>query len=648
MIFAALLLGLVQSSTENQTQLIVTYSDIEYLAQIEILERPKADEVWQVLISQAEKTDPSRISVAGFNVMPEHYIFGVIPTISIITSLGALSILLLLLFLFNAVESTFKSFAIIAYTGLACFISVSVSIALYEACGVIFVTWLLMMLGLFFLFICLQQIFISIGLLKAENDYESFNKYLALIALVFVAVGYYCSLQISFPLFQLPFFVGLWYLVGFFQTILQGKYKQHASILAPLTYLATSALIIIYTIAVGQLSFVLTKNSAFVDFRFFSLFSSSIAFFVSLPIFLYKLYCKLHEIEEETISVIFKKYLTFQVSHTWTDVHTYVLCNFIGMLGLLFLGFLIRSSPLIVLGYLGCYMSILGLPISKFSNFIYHLMYLNVFFVTAILGYLSDPSFSQFLVFYPSSYLLSIGYLILRIILILIGLIICSKYRTTHFSSHSSFDFFLDFAFNYAQTVMLIVFSEVESNFLMSWAYFIILFIQLEPMAKFEPESFSDNVIKAFSMLLFALRLITVGYSSWIISANSILIVLIGLFHLSSVSSKAKYLKIAFYAYFYLCIQISCCFSSWTLVIIFCVATNLRIDHEDLKKSTVSKSVLLGLLIFVFSFFLPISNFCSATCHSYSMCSLLVNPDGNMIEKVVLKSFLEYLNGSLG
>ena len=648
MIFSVILLALAQSTAENQTQLIVTYSDIEYLAQTEIVEKPKADEIWQVLISQAEKMDPSRISVTGFNSMTEHYIFGVVPTISTITSLGALSIVLVLLFLFNAVENFNKNYLIIIFTSLGCFVAVSISITLYEACGVVFVTWLLMMLGFWFMFFCLQTILISFKLLETEYEFASFDRYLSIIAFIFLCVGYYCSLQIGFPLFQLPFFLGFWYLVGYAQKIVQMRFKDYSSIITPLSFLLVSVLTIVYIGIFEEDSFLFLKNSAFVDFRFLAFLSSSIAYSISLPLFLYKLYCKIHDVNEETISVLFKKYMSIQIPQTWSDFHYFILYNFLGLTGLLLLGFFIRSSPLIIAGYLGSFLSILSLPVSRYSNIIYHVMYLSVFFVTAILGYLSDPSFNQFLVFYPKSYILSIGYLLVRIVLILIGLISCSKYRATHFTAHSSIDFFMDFVFGYVQTVMLIVFSEHEPNFMMSWAYFIFLLAQLEPVVKLEPESHSDNAVKAFSILFFGLRLTTIGYSSWIIFISALFIMLVGLFYLSEGATKSKSLKVAFYAYFYLCIQYSCCFNSWILLIFFCVVSNLHIDYQDFKKSTVARSILMGLLILVFSFFVPIKSICSITCHSANMCSLALNPDGNLIEKVILESFLDYLNGSLG
>ena len=646
MIFSLILLILSKASEIDKRELIISKSDLNLFIQTGIIEANTVDLLWSTLIQEAEKEDPSRISLSGFN-KSETLLFGVFPILSFIVSVGSLAILLLLFWLLGVIESLKMNFLTISFTAVAAFVAITLSFILYESFGVVIVTWLLMMTGFYLMMIFFETFGILIKRVEEDYAYNKFNSYIAVVSVFVGSVSYYYSLLIGFPLFQVPFFIAIWYLIGNGQNLIQTKIEKNKEIVLPLVFLASSVFMIVYMIFMGQNSFIVFGDFQFVDFRFLGFASCSVAYLICLPYFLYKYYCKNNGIQEEPISALFNKFFSLEITNSWTDITKYSMLNLLGMLLFLLTGFFIRSTPMIVSGYLGTLGSMISIPKNRFSNLFYNLMYLSAILISAILGYINDPTFNQFLVYYPNSFLMSFGSLLIRIVLIIIGMVFCNKFRVSHFSIHTTTDFIFDFVFAYIQTVILIVFSEFEPNFMMSWAYFIFAFISLEPVIKIEPEALVDNVIKAFAMFLYAVRLSSVAYSSWIFGFNSLFIILIGLIYLMNENVVSRSVKIARFVYVYFCFQYACGLNSWFVLVLIVGALRVKVDYLNPSESNMTKGLLLMVFIALLSFFINIRTICDLVPSILGKCSL-VHPEGRFLEREALEIFLRYLNGSLG
>ena len=611
-----------------------------------IIEANTVDLLWSTLIQEAEKEDPSRISLSGFN-KSETLLFGVIPILSFIVSVGSLAILLLLFWLLGIIESFKINFLTTSFSVVAAFVAITLSFTLYESFGVVIVPWLLMMAGFYLMMIFFETFGILIKMIEEDYAYSQFNSYIAAVSVVVGSLSYYYSLLIGFPLFQIPFFIAIWYSVGNGQSLIQQRLEKNKEIVLPLAYLASSILIIVYMIFMGQSSFILFGDFQFVDFRFLGFASCSVAYLICLPYLLYKQYCKTNNIQEEPISGLVNKFFSLEITNSWTDITKYSMINLLGMLVFLLIGFLIRSTPMIVTGYLGTLGSMISIPKNRFSNLFYNLMYLSAILISAILGYINDPTFNQFLVYYPNSFFMSFGSLLIRIVLIVIGMVFCNKFRMSHFSIHTTADFMFDFIFAYFQTVMLVVFSEFEPNFMMSWAYFLFAFISLEPVIKIEPESLVDNVIKAFAMYLYAARLSSVAYSSWIFGFNSLFIMIIPLIYLMNENVASRWLKIGKFAYVYFCFQYACGLNSWFVLVLVIGALRVKVDYLNPSESNMTKGLIIMVFVGLLSFFINLRTICDFVPSILGKCSL-VHPEGRFLEREALELFLKYLNGSLG
>jgi hypothetical protein len=643
MIISLALLVIAKAVEIDKRELIVSKTDLNLFIQTGVLEEATADLVWNTLIIEAQKNDPSRISMTGFN-KSETYLFGVIPILSFIISVGSFGVLMLLFWLMGMVEGFKMNFILVGYAGLSSLITITLSFTLYESFGVVIVTWLLMMAGLYSLILMFETILIMMKLIEEEHSYSSFNPYIAGVLSVVGLISYYYSLLMGFPLFQVPFYIAFWYLVGFFQSFLEKKYKYLQNFPA---FLLTSVLLIFYMFLSGQSSFILLGNFQFVDFRFLGLVSSSLAYLGGLPLFLYKFHCTKHNIPEEPVENLITKFFSLEVTTTWTEINKLCLVNLIGMAFFLFFGFLARSVPMIITGFVGSLLSMTQIPVNRYSNLFYHLMYLSTIMISAILAYVNDPTFHQFLVFYPKSYLMTLAFLAIRVVLVIFGLLTCSKFRVSHFVVHSSSDFMIDFVFSYFQTVILLVFSENESNFLMSWAYFLFSLVSLEPVVKIAPESLTDNILKAFSMLLFAARLASIGYSSWVMMFNSLFILLVGLVHLNNETSSVKILKYAKIFYVFLCFQFACGLKSWIFLAFVAGGLRVNLDFQVMANSQFTQAALPIVFFALLSFFVDIGSICAVTPGILDYCNVLVNVEGSFLERQVLEKFLGFLNGNL-
>lgn len=283
--------------------------------------------------------------------------------------------------------------------------------------------------------------------------------------------------------------------------------------------------------------------------------------------------------------------------------------NLLGMLAFLITGFLIRSAPIILAGYLGTLKSMLVFPNNKFSNILYRIMYLSAILIPTILSCIDDPALNQFLVYYPNFYIGYIGSFIIRIALIAISIQICYSFRKLHFNINKKTEFIVDFLFSYLQTVMLVLLSEFESNFMISWAYFLFALISLEPVLKVKPISMIDNVIKVFAMFLYALRLTSLAYSSWIMSLASLVIIVVGLIHLMNETFYYKLANVLKFVYIYLCIQYACGLNSWLALMIIVGALGIKIDYLDYSKLDFTKGLGIMIIIGGINFFID-----SSTC----------------------------------
>ena len=94
MFFSLILLSQAFGYYKEEYSLIVSPDDLSFLVDSGILHQDKAEEVWEILAKKAEAVNPTRYSSSGFTKSSDSLLFGILPIMSLVISLGSVVMLL--------------------------------------------------------------------------------------------------------------------------------------------------------------------------------------------------------------------------------------------------------------------------------------------------------------------------------------------------------------------------------------------------------------------------------------------------------------------------------------------------------------------------------------------------------------------------
>jgi hypothetical protein len=631
----------VLSYYKEDYKLILSSSDLSYLSETGLLTHSMAEEIWDTLILHAEASNPSLLSQTGFEQASELTLFGIIPLMSLIVSLGSSAILIALFWLQGIFESSESKTKSICASAFCSFVSITMSYSLYTAYGLVIVTFIQMIAGLNFLHAFLVDLLTIGKIFTRKYEVFEFSNEEAGIATVLAFIGYYYSLYVSFPLFQVPFYAGILYLLRFGSKILDEVYLKNELTSIWAVYSIWSILTILYFMIFQHRSFILYGDYALIDFRFLGFIITSVTFTVCFPVLVYQKYCIDFRYPLEKSSVLLSKLFEYKAKDEWLPYHRYVIFNLFAFILFFCVGLLQSSIPMLILGYLGAIFSMLLFPANSFSNVLYQLLMLFPLLLTSILGHISDPHSLQFTVFYPQSYLLPLLFTLLRLVLLIVSIIAARKFRETHFLTYGTKDLVIDFVICYLRTISLVVISESESSIIMSWILTLALVINIEPALKISPGSPLDDILKSFCLLLYGIRLSLISYGLTLGFYSGVFLVFLGTYRVRQHSST---FKIVFYVYFWIVLQFSCCLHSWLLFVSSFIVSSLVFQPASLIEtflSTAPKYVVLGLVLYYFT---SLSSVCYFTLSSHYFCGHFLNPIGTFPEKSLILSLISLVS----
>lgn len=643
MILQLILLTCVQSYYKEENSLVLTKDDMDILVSREILSQSQAEDVWEHLVEYAEQTNPSKISKGGFEKSSDTLLFGFVPIMSIVISLGSGAVLMCLFWVVNILDSWQNKVVSLISHGLFSAFTLCIADALYETYGIVIMTILFFYIGMYFFFEVLEDLIIFMGYKKLETSFE-LNPPEAIIVTIVSLYSYYYSFYIAFPFVQVPFFLGLVYLVIFFSKLLENKAPSYSQ---PLTWVALagwSFFTIIYMALAGDRSFVFTGKFYFIDFRLIGNIVCSVIFAISTLMVSLSKYTSEFGLQLEGFAETFEKFSSKKNIEEWLPHHKYILVNMSMYFVMFFLGILTKSIPLIIVTFIFFIALTVFLPITKYSNIAYQFMFLIVVIFSSLIGKVNDSSSFQITAFYPNSYILQLGFFIIRVACVVIAAIIANKYRSTHYTVHSTFDVLADFVIGYIRAITMIVLSEEESNWVMSWIYMLGLLFNIEPTLKIDSSSIYDDTIRSYSLLLYGIRLSLISYNTYIAFYIGLLLVFIGFFRCKTTVNERKPLLYAYYAYLWLVLQFSCCLDSWLLLTAILVAFVAKVTIVNSTPQFNPSKIITTLVVLLILYFITsLQTTCLLTLHTSSFCSVLGTTESFFPEKQLILQILNYV-----
>ena len=594
------------------------------------------------LVQRAESTNPTRYSTSGFIKSSETLLFGVISVASLVIGLGSV-VMLFALFILMAFSQKLENIWIAcAGTGFSSIISVSVGYSIYESYGTVLISTILILSGIYFLYVFLETVMISANFMSSEQAFLDFSNSEAGIFAVVLLVNYYYSLTIAFPLIQVPFFMGLVYFVALAGQRISPKVPEKYQPFGWLLLSSWSITTIFYMLIFREKAFIMFGTSHFMDFRLLGYITCSLTFVVSISWFFYTKYCMKFHTQPESFSVLIHKYSHLEASEDWIPQHNYVLMNFCAFGFMSLLGVLCKVSSLIFFGYLGSTFMIVLLPKSRHSTSVYSLLILVGIIISSILGNMNDSSFIQLYVFYPRSYVLGLLLVVIRILCTAIGLINANIYRSTHFTTHSAIDTVTEFGLSYVRTISLIALGEMESSWVMSWVYYIGILLNLDPTLRIESQGYTDEIIRIISLLFYGIRLALISYQQFVPYYCGIFLIFIGMYKAFGYSMENKKFKYLTGGYAWIVLQMACCIDSWVLFVGTAMALCAAVTSRPEKLVNYMAVGVVGGLLGLFYFVGALRDICVFTLHFNGICSLFGNESGYFIEKEIALNIIKY------
>lgn len=637
-----ILLSQCRAYYKPEYSVVLSTEDLSFLVDFDVVSSEKALEIWEVLLKKAEGTNPTKYSSTGFSKSGETLLLGLVSVSSIVISLGSIVMLLCLFSLIGYGQSLQNIWISCAITGFGCFLSSSIGYILYESYGNILVCTGLVMSAGYFMYIFLETIAISLKIMNPDQHFLDFSMVEAGIFAIVLLCNYYYCLLIAFPLIQIPFFLGLAYFATFAGLHFTGKVSETFQPLPWIVLSTWSGLTIIYMLIFKANSFILIGSFPFVDFRLIGFFICGLFFIISVSQVIYFKYCKLFNTQVLNFLELIRVFSHFETSEKWQPYHNYVLGNICIFAVIIAIGSVFKISSLVFLGYLGSTFLLILLPKATHSVAIYNVLVLVAIVMSAILGHIEDKLFLQITVFFPRSYILGFLLVIVRVGGPVIGIINANLYKSGHFMGHSSADIVMDFILSYLRTITLIALCEVEENWVMSWVYNVAIVLNLDPTIRIESESYTDEVIRMFSLLMYGVRLSLVGYQLFIPYYSGVFLIFLGFYKANSYSLAHTQFQYLTFIYAWAIFNFACCIGSW---IIF--TTTFILIASELKKNPEKKPnflilILASILLLFLYFTLELSQICFFTLKFTGLCDYFMNANGYFLEKDLVMGLIKY------
>ena len=170
--------------------------------------------------------------------------------------------------------------------------------------------------------------------------------------------------------------------------------------------------------------------------------------------------------------------------------------------------------------------------------------------------------------------------------------------------------------------------------------YTIGFILNVDPDVKLRSQSYFDEVLKAFTILFYGLRIVLVSYKLYVGYYTGVFLIFVGLYKCFLYSFDYFYVKIASFVYVWAVLQFSCCVQSF---IVFLAAVVVVVSIFAKKKVLFNVfSVFAGFLFTVFYYFTSQEQICGLTLHYQGICEFLGNTGGYFLEKEIILTLLNY------